>query len=365
LRAFLAQHRGEIRDLCVRKVQAQWPDRPGAELEADLATVIEEIVHALGREEGLPETSPLPGKSETAARHGRRRQELGYTIEVLARDFGAISESLGELAGREGLSFRAREYQVFNLCLDTLIGTAVEQYWNDARTKLEHATVERVGQLAHELRNALASARMAFSVLQRGGAGVDSRPGDVLARGLARLDGLIGQALLAVQLEAGVAVEPRRLRASALLRQVEESAVRERGVTVSVEADEALELDADELLLTSALSNLIQNAIKFTPRRRPRRHPRAPGRRRGRLRRRGRVRRPAGGEGGGALPTVRPARPGSPGPRPRPLGDPRGDREARRAPLGHEPPAEGLRLLHLAPRPCPTVICAASRTPTS
>jgi hypothetical protein len=265
LREFIANRRDEIRDLCVRKIRADWPDQPGTNLETDLAALIDEIARALGREQGLPETSPLPGgKSETAARHGRRRQELGYTIQIISRDFGAISDSVGELAGPEGLCFDAREYQIFNLCLDKAIGTAIEEYWKDARAKLQHATTERVGLLAHELRNALASARMAFSILKRDEGCINGRAGDVLARGLARLDGIIGQALLTVQLEAGVAVEPRRIRASALLHELEDSAVLERGVTLSVEVDDSLELDADERLLTSALSNLVQNALKFT-----------------------------------------------------------------------------------------------------
>jgi signal transduction histidine kinase len=264
LRDFIAAHREEIRLLCLSKARAASPARAGPDVEADLALVIDEIVRALGHEQGLPETSPLPGKSETAARHGRLRQELGDTIEIIARDFGAISDAVGELAGREGLWWSAREMQVFNQCLDTAIGTAIEQYWNEARAKMEHATAERVGLLAHELRNALASARMAFSVLKRGETNIDSRTGDILGRGLARLDGLIGQALLAVQLERGVAVEKRPIAANDLLHQLEDSAICERGITLSVDVDQALELEADERLLTSALSNLVQNAIKFS-----------------------------------------------------------------------------------------------------
>jgi signal transduction histidine kinase len=264
LRDFIAAHREEIRLSCLRKAEAASPARQGPDVEADLGTVIDEIIRALGHEQGLPETSPLPGKSETAARHGRRRQELGDTIEIIVRDFGAISDAVGDLADRACLSFGAREMQVFNQCLDTAIGTAIEQYWNEARAKMEHATAERVGLLAHELRNALASARMAFSVLKRGARDIDGRTGDILARGLARLDGLIGQALLAVQLERGVAVEKHPIQASALLQQLQDSAIRERGVTLSVEVEDALEIEADERLLTSALSNLVQNAIKFT-----------------------------------------------------------------------------------------------------
>lgn len=264
LRDFIAANRDEICRLCLCKAREAAPDRAAPDVEADLGTIVDEIVGALGHDEGSSETSPLPGKSETAARHGRRRQAFGDTIEIIARDFGAISDAVGELAGRDCLRFGAREVQVFNQCLDTAIGTAIEQYWSDARAKLEHTTAERVGTLAHELRNALQSARMAFSVLKRGERDIDSRTGDILARGLARLDGLIGQALLAVQLEAGVGLATHPIQADALLRELEDSAIRERGVTLSVDVDASLELDADERLLTTALSNLVQNAIKFS-----------------------------------------------------------------------------------------------------
>src|SRR5262249_2333091 len=152
----------------------------------------------------------------------------------------------------------------FDLCLDTASGTAIEQYWNEARAQLEHANIERVGFLAHELRNALASARMAFAVLKRGGMSVTSRTGEVLERGLTRLAALIGQALLAVHLQAGLPAEPKPTRMCTLLRQLEESAILERDVTLSVEVEEELEVDADERLLNTALSNLLQNGLKFS-----------------------------------------------------------------------------------------------------
>jgi signal transduction histidine kinase len=49
-----------------------------------------------------------------------------------------------------------------------------------------------------------------------------------------------------------------------LLRTIAETAVPERAIRVSVQADDALEIHADERLLVSAVSNLIQNAFKFT-----------------------------------------------------------------------------------------------------
>jgi signal transduction histidine kinase len=264
LREFIASHRDEIRDLCVKKVRDGWPDRPDAPLREQLSTLIDEIVRALEREQGFPVTSPLPGNSPTAARHGRRRQHLGYKIDVLNHDFGAISEAVGDIASTQGLSFEAREYKIFDLCLDTATGTAIEQYWNEARAQLEHANTERVGFLAHELRNALASARMAFSVLQRGQMSVNSRTGQVLERSLTRLDSLVAQALLAVHLEAGLKAEPRRTRMSTLLHQVEDSAIPERDITISIDVPEDVDVEADERLLNTALSNLLQNGLKFS-----------------------------------------------------------------------------------------------------
>jgi signal transduction histidine kinase len=264
LREFIATNRDRICDLCVGKVKDGWPERPDAGVRDQLTTVIDEIVRALEHEQGFPVTSPLPGNSPTAARHGRQRQHLGYEIEVLNHDFGAISEAVGELASSQGLSFEAREYKVFGLCLDTASGTAIEQYWSEARAQLELANTERVGLLAHELRNSLASARMAFSVLKRGQMNVNSHTGEVLERALTRLDTLIGQAVLAVHLKAGLKAELRRTPMGTLLHHLEDSAILERDITLAVEVDEALEVEADERLLTSALSNLVQNGLKFS-----------------------------------------------------------------------------------------------------
>src|SRR5262249_37143306 len=49
-----------------------------------------------------------------------------------------------------------------------------------------------------------------------------------------------------------------------LLRDVVAGTVLERGITVTVEADDALHVTADEQTLTSAISNLVQNAVKFS-----------------------------------------------------------------------------------------------------
>lgn len=264
LRGFVSAHRDEILDLCIRKLQLEAGNVSRDEAKGELEGVLDEVILALGDHEEGTRRSPLPERSATACRHGRQRQQLSYSIERISRDFGSISDSVGEIAGREGLSFAADQYRIFNLCLDTAIGDAIEQYWKDAVDEETRSTTERVGVFAHELRNALASARMSYSLLQTGQFGINSRTGEVLGRALARADMLVSRALLEVQVGGHIEAQRKPLRVADVLYSVRDSMVLERGVVVVVEADDSVEADADERLLSSAVSNLVQNGVKFS-----------------------------------------------------------------------------------------------------
>jgi hypothetical protein len=195
LHQFISKKRDAILAMCIGKIQTRSPDRTDDELAADFGAVIDEILHALEREAGLPTSSPLPGKSPTAMRYGALQQSRGYAIEKLALDFGAISDSTGDLASRENLSFSAGEYRLFNVCLDTAISSALEQFSKCARQQQDEVASQRVGFLAHEMRNALSSARMAFGVLRQGQVGAASKTGDILDRSLRRLESLVPDAI--------------------------------------------------------------------------------------------------------------------------------------------------------------------------
>jgi hypothetical protein len=64
---------------------------------------------------------------------------------------------------------------------------------------------ERLGILAHELRNRLTAATLAFSILQEGTAGVGGSTGAVLGRNLRALRVLVANALASVRLESAFA----------------------------------------------------------------------------------------------------------------------------------------------------------------
>lgn len=260
---FMTANRPEILELCVQKMKRS-AGRTEAELAEGFDDFVDDVVRALQREAGMHVTSSLPGASEAASRLGGMRQSRGYPIWKLATDFGSLSDVIGQLASEKGVMFPAREYQVFNQCIDTSIAMALERFWTQSREQLANNEQERLGFLAHELRNALASARAAFAILRQGQLTALSRTGDVLDRALSRITMLIDQALTAVRLQGPIALTASKFVLQPFLQEVVESAVPDRGVTIRVEVDPALEANGDERLLHTAVGNLVHNALKFT-----------------------------------------------------------------------------------------------------
>lgn len=264
LHQFLTDHRAEILERCIGKLKQDMPERAEEDLEQGIATFLDEVLRALQRDSGALVSSPLPQGSETAARLGEARQRAGHRASKVPEIFAAISSSLGTIGKDYGLSITAEEYEAFNRCLDTGVATSIENYWKRERADEDARLTERVGFLAHELRNALSSAVMAFKVLEKSAAAMQGVSADVLARSLLRMEALVARALGDVQLEVGITAELRPVNVSALMRELQASAVTERGIAICLDVDPCLTVLADEVLLASALSNLLQNAIKYT-----------------------------------------------------------------------------------------------------
>jgi len=127
---------------------------------------------------------------------------------------------------------------------------------------------ERLGFLAHELRNHLHIATLAVTAIKAGSVGVTGATGAVLDRALIGMRSLIDRSLADVRVAAGIL--PRRQLVSLVdfLSDVKISASLEshsRGCIFTVgDVDPDLALDVDRELLLSAVGNLLQNGFKFT-----------------------------------------------------------------------------------------------------
>ncbi|HEY1586042.1 MAG TPA: HAMP domain-containing sensor histidine kinase, partial [Polyangia bacterium] len=101
--------------------------------------------------------------------------------------------------------------------------------------------------------------------IREGRAPANGRSAELVVAAFDRMQRLIADALDHARVRGTAApVRHERVELGALVRDVIDATVRYNGVDVGVRADESLAVEADARLLTSALSNLVSNAVKFT-----------------------------------------------------------------------------------------------------
>ena len=129
---------------------------------------------------------------------------------------------------------------------------------------------ERLGFLAHELRNQIHTATLAVTAIKAGNVGLAGATGAVLDRSLIGMRSLIDRSLADVRVTAGMPPRHQLISLADFIADVKISASLEaqaRECTFTVgDVDTGLALDADREMLFAAVGNLLQNAFKFTQR---------------------------------------------------------------------------------------------------
>lgn len=205
--------------------------------------------------------------ARTAGAYGKELQLLGYTLSHVVHAYGAICQSITRVAIARQAPISNEEFRELNRCLDTAIAGAVTVFHAERAEGQNARETEHLGFLAHELRNGLAIVTTALRVIKNGTVGFAGSTGQVLDRALNRLNELIDRSLAEVRLRVDPRVHKERISFFQLIDQVVVAAEVETKVRrprLEIEIDPALEIEADQYLLFSAVSNLVQNAIKYT-----------------------------------------------------------------------------------------------------
>ena len=241
---------------------------PPVELVDHIPRFVDEIVSVLRTDAGLSSPGPSPEQSATAAEHGAQRLRLGFSLDSVVREYGALRDAIVAIAREAGEQPTFQELQVLFDTIITGIALAVAEYAHQRDAEVLRQANEHFAFIAHELRNPLSSAVMAFNLLKSDGklpSGL--RSVGALERGLQRTSELIDQTLQIARVASGIELRKQVTSLKALFDDAELGAISEAeskhvAIRAMVEHDERLTLDTR--LVRSALGNLLRNAVKYT-----------------------------------------------------------------------------------------------------
>jgi len=287
LRELLSENRDALIARCREKVARRPLLHPAArELRYGIPLFLDQLIRALQLEPAsgpwetgvafaLPMVPMAPSPSDigrTAAQHGNELLRVGFTVDQVVHDYGDLCQAVTEMAVEQGLTITAAEFRTFNRCLDEAIADAVAEFGRqrDQFTTDEHtqADNERTGFLAHELRNLIGNAILAFAAIKNGSVGATGATAAMLDRSLTGLRDLVDRAVGEVRLTAGIPERRERVAMAEFIAEVQVAVAIEaaaRGLELVVAPiDAGLAVEGDRQILAGAVANLLQNAVKFT-----------------------------------------------------------------------------------------------------
>ena len=241
---------------------------PPLELINHIPRFVTEIVAALRADAGLSSLGPSPDESTTAAGHGAQRLRLGFSLDSVVREYGALREAIVATARDAGAQPTLRELHVLFDSIVTGIAQAVTEYSRQRDAELQRQANEHFAFIAHELRDPLSAATSSFLFLKNSGQlPVGNRFVDSVERGLQRTRELVDQTLQIARVASGIELRRQSTMLKVLFEEAELSAASEaesKGVEIRlvIERDERINLDTR--LVRSALGNLVRNGVKYT-----------------------------------------------------------------------------------------------------
>ena len=267
LHEFITMNRDEIIRRCRGKVATRTAPPPTvSEIDHGVPLFLDQLVDAL--REGASSSTAI---STSAVLHGHDLLRQGFTVSQVVHDYGDVCQSITDLAVETDATISTEDFRTLNACLDDAIAGAVTQFGrgrNQGTIDVEAVRDnERFAFFAHEMRNLLHTAMIAFEVVKTGNVGISGSTGAVLHRSLAGARDLIARSLAEIRLTQGIQNRERFLVSEfvdelALATTLESGSTGVRFKLLPVE--DGITIEADRQILGAVLRNLTQNAFKFT-----------------------------------------------------------------------------------------------------
>ena len=287
LHEFLGKNRDTLIARCRSKVATRRaPRATEQELSSGIPLFLDQLMNALWLEQGpgSPEAAALPSPptsektpnapdiGRAAAQHGKELLRRGYTVDQVVHDYGDLCQAITEVAIDQHATVSAAEFRTLNWCLDEAIASAVTEFGRQREEfmsdEFAHSTNERLGFFAHELRNLINIAILAVATIRTGGVGLAGATGALLDRTLVGLRDLVDRTLVEVRLTAGLPERREQIVVTDFIGEVRVAAAIEAVARdlefIVAPVEEGLVVEGDRQILAAAVTNLLQNAVKFT-----------------------------------------------------------------------------------------------------
>jgi signal transduction histidine kinase len=264
---FITINRDVIIERARQKLTARpWPSASVQELENGVPLFLTQLGRALQTES--PETLYSPRDiGDTATRHGRELLALGFTVSQVVHDYGDICQAITEIAIEQKAPITTDEFKTLNRCLDTAIAEAVGEHARITAAARSTEENERSGHAAHETRDMLNTAILAYEALKRGTVAINGSTGAVLGRSLMNLRDLVDTTLSEIRIAAHQQ-KRERVEITAFLADIANAGMLQaeaNGLQFALEpGNGSWAVAADPQLLASAVTNLLNNAFKYT-----------------------------------------------------------------------------------------------------
>ncbi len=267
LHEFITANRAAIIACAKAKVRTRsWSPASSDELETGVPLFLTQLTETLRQGPGAFRPTDA-GIGMSGALHGRNLIELGFTIAQVVHDYGDVCQAITETAIGMDAAITIDEFRTLNRCLDIAIAGAVTEHARITAESPSTSELERSAHVAHELRDMLNTAVLAFHALKTGAIAINGSTGAVLGRSLTGLGHLIDNTV--AQARMSLPLSQEEVQVGAFLDTIALKAAltaESKGVQFVVELqDRTAKICGDLPVLASAVMNLLNNAFKFTP----------------------------------------------------------------------------------------------------
>lgn len=275
LNDFLEANRATLIERCKAKVALRpAPHSTKVDLAHGIPVFLEQLIERLrvGKDPDVLAMDSSPAITASARKHGDEMMRSGFSIDQVVHDYGDLCQAITEIADEGGTQISADDFQILNCCLDDAIADAITEFQAQRDRHVSEQDrrdeADRLGSLAHELRDQLGTAALAFRALKSGSVGTSGATSAVLERSLTAMGDMIGRTMTQVRLDAGISPRFEAIRVDRFIAETQAAAdLAASALKCHLEVwpvESGMFVRADNQLLHSAVSNLLNNAFKFT-----------------------------------------------------------------------------------------------------